>query len=358
MCWLENPVRDTFNVPYDLFPPLLIKLLITFGCYGHQGDIPQVLSAAWAQKLGHVPFSLSLCFPPSDLQSVELNTQLHTHPALQDITSAVSPSITVSKSALCYKKSRTQMVTFLASYFFFHPTIPLSGTPTLVALWGVLLPFQLSRNEDQAWVAPFFHEVLLCQWAHQLGCLKFYHRHGSEWAPPHKASPARLAPVAFSSGKPEVTGRWVPARGNLFNFQQQCLGPCQPQADRSSGARTPLFPPLFFLLCPILNEFSPVCFKNLNLGHSNAGTSMCLTLNKGFKSHWSCPACWFQRSRKEREVEKKVYLPPLTYRPSAPSIRPKNWSLGGRESWNQFGFLIPHEALIPALTFSNEFKCL
>lgn len=43
-------MRDTFNVPYDLFPPLLIKLLITFGCYGHRGDIPQVLSAAWAQK--------------------------------------------------------------------------------------------------------------------------------------------------------------------------------------------------------------------------------------------------------------------------------------------------------------------
>lgn len=43
-------MRDTFNVPYDLFPPLLIKLLITFGCCGHRGDIPQVLSAAWAQK--------------------------------------------------------------------------------------------------------------------------------------------------------------------------------------------------------------------------------------------------------------------------------------------------------------------
>lgn len=51
--WLGNPVRDTFNVPYDLFPPLLIKLLITFGCYGRQGHIPQVLSAAWAQKNPH-----------------------------------------------------------------------------------------------------------------------------------------------------------------------------------------------------------------------------------------------------------------------------------------------------------------
>lgn len=52
-------MRDTFNVPYDLFPPLLIKLLITFGCYGHQGDIPQVLSAAWAQKNPHRGTSLS-----------------------------------------------------------------------------------------------------------------------------------------------------------------------------------------------------------------------------------------------------------------------------------------------------------
>lgn len=47
---LGNPARDTFNVPYDLFPPLLIKLLITFGCYRHQGDIPQVLSAVRAPE--------------------------------------------------------------------------------------------------------------------------------------------------------------------------------------------------------------------------------------------------------------------------------------------------------------------
>lgn len=60
VCRLGNPVRDTFNVPYDLFPPLLIKLLITFGCYGHQGDIPQVLSAAWAQKNPRRGTSLSL----------------------------------------------------------------------------------------------------------------------------------------------------------------------------------------------------------------------------------------------------------------------------------------------------------
>lgn len=59
VCWLGNPVRDTFNVPYDLFPPLLIKLLIMFGCYGHKGDIPQVLSAAWAQKNPHRGTSLS-----------------------------------------------------------------------------------------------------------------------------------------------------------------------------------------------------------------------------------------------------------------------------------------------------------
>lgn len=66
VCWLGNPVRDTFNVPYDLFPPLLIKLLITFGCYGHQGDIPQVLSATWAQKNPQhgtsIPLSVSLSF--------------------------------------------------------------------------------------------------------------------------------------------------------------------------------------------------------------------------------------------------------------------------------------------------------
>lgn len=63
---LGNPARDTFNVPYDLFFPLLIKLLITLGCYRHRGDIPQVLSAAWAQKkntsrgTSHPPLSLSV----------------------------------------------------------------------------------------------------------------------------------------------------------------------------------------------------------------------------------------------------------------------------------------------------------
>ncbi len=66
-------MRDTFNVPYDLFPPLLIKLLITFGCYRHQGDIPQVLSAAWAQKNPHRGTSLS---PPIFLS--RSCRQLHT----------------------------------------------------------------------------------------------------------------------------------------------------------------------------------------------------------------------------------------------------------------------------------------
>lgn len=112
-------MRVTFNVPYDLFPPLLIKLLITFGCYGHQGDIPQVLSAAWAQKLGHIPLSLS----PSDLQSVALNTAA-THPTLQNIISSVSSSITVSKSALSYEKNQDTNGSFhcILVFFFFHPT--------------------------------------------------------------------------------------------------------------------------------------------------------------------------------------------------------------------------------------------
>lgn len=74
--WLGNPVRDTFNVPYDLFPPLLIKLLITFGCYGHQGDIPQVLSAAWAQENPHHGTSRSPS-PPLVFLSRSCN-QLHT----------------------------------------------------------------------------------------------------------------------------------------------------------------------------------------------------------------------------------------------------------------------------------------
>lgn len=66
---LGNPARDTFNVPYDLFPPLLIKLLITFGCYRHRGDIPQVLSAARAPENPRrgTPFS-----PPPHLQSFRL----------------------------------------------------------------------------------------------------------------------------------------------------------------------------------------------------------------------------------------------------------------------------------------------
>lgn len=60
----------------------------------------------------------------------------------------------------------------------------------------------------------------------------------------------------------------------------------------------------------------------------------------------------------EVREEKKGPTALSNVRATAPSVQLKNWSLEGRESWNQFGFLIPHEALIPALTFSNELKCL
>lgn len=67
----------------------------------------------------------------------------------------------------------------------------------------------------------------------------------------------------------------------------------------------------------------------------------------------------FAGSKKAEEREKKKAPPPSpNVRATAPSVRLKNWSLEGRESWNQFGLLIPHEALIPALTFSNELKRL
>lgn len=75
--WLGNPVRDTFNVPYDLFPPLLIKLLIMFGCYGHEGDIPQVLSAAWAQENRHRGTSLSPALLPSVLAAPPVAHSTH-----------------------------------------------------------------------------------------------------------------------------------------------------------------------------------------------------------------------------------------------------------------------------------------
>lgn len=87
---------------------------------------------------------------------------------------------------------------------------------------------------------------------------------------------------------------------------------------------------------------------------------MWLILKWGFKSRWSCPA-WSLLLVPKNTVEgrkKKALLPSPNIRAKAPSIRLKNWSLEGRESWNQFGFLIPHEALIPALTFSNELKRL
>lgn len=64
----------------------------------------------------------------------------------------------------------------------------------------------------------------------------------------------------------------------------------------------------------------------------------------------------FQKGR--REGKKKASRPSASVQAAAPSARLKNWSLEGRQSWNQFGLLIPHEALIPALTFSNELKRL
>lgn len=65
-----------------------------------------------------------------------------------------------------------------------------------------------------------------------------------------------------------------------------------------------------------------------------------------------------KKTQWREEEKKKALLPSPNIRAKAPSIWLKNWSLEGRESWNQFGFLIPHEALIPALTFSNELKRL
>ena len=64
------------------------------------------------------------------------------------------------------------------------------------------------------------------------------------------------------------------------------------------------------------------------------------------------------KKAEEREKKKKASPPSSNVRATAPSVRLKNWSLEGRESWNQFGLLIPHEAMIPALTFSNELKRL
>lgn len=124
------------------------------------------------------------------------------------------------------------MTLFIASYLFKSLTPPtlasttttLRGTPTLVALQGVLHPFQLSRNEDQAWATPCFHEVLLCQWAHQLGCLKFYHRHGSEWAQLHKASPARLAPVAFPVASRRSLGGECQPGATFISSNSNALG--------------------------------------------------------------------------------------------------------------------------------------
>lgn len=83
-------------------------------------------------------------------------------------------------------------------------------------------------------------------------------------------------------------------------------------------------------------------------------------IKEGFQITSELSSVEFQKSRRERkrEREKKAPPPSSNVQAVAPSARLKNWSLEGRESWNQFGLLIPHEALIPALTFSNELKRL
>lgn len=61
---------------------------------------------------------------------------------------------------------------------------------------------------------------------------------------------------------------------------------------------------------------------------------------------------------KKKKKKKRAIGPSSQVRAEAPSAQLKKWSLDGRESWNQFGLLIPHEGLIPAFTFSNELKRL
>lgn len=69
-----------------------------------------------------------------------------------------------------------------------------------------------------------------------------------------------------------------------------------------------------------------------------------------------------KKNKKKKAGGEKIKKAPAALLPNAraaaPSARPKSWSLGGSESWNQFGLLIPREAPIPALTSSNELKRL
>lgn len=140
MCWLGNPVRDTFNVPYDLFPTPLIKLLITFGCYGHWGDIPQVLSAAWAQRLGHIPFSLFV-------------SQSHLQPALcskYQLYPRRAYRIVYAGLSKCYFAVRRLLCEQIAGHKWFlslHPTVlpplqqfPLVGPPLWLHCRGFCSP--------------------------------------------------------------------------------------------------------------------------------------------------------------------------------------------------------------------------
>lgn len=173
--------------------PLLIKLLITSGCYRRRGDIPQVLSAARPSG-------------PENLhrrESLPVDRPLESQPfffflfcyftACKWLLSL--PPMTATTAASTQRPS------------------PIVGPLLWPALQGVAAAppspplffffFQLSRNEDQAWATRLFHKVLLCQQAHQLGCLKFYHRHGRQIsAAPQKPTQPGPAPV-----EPEVIRR-------------------------------------------------------------------------------------------------------------------------------------------------------
>lgn len=120
-------MRDTFNVPYDLFPPLLIKLLITFGCYGHQGDIPQVLSAAWAQKNPHRGTSFS---PPCLSQSLRQQHTSFIHRVQSPVYTSTSKTTLFLK---CYQpvgfQSKLQASKVQGTNGSFHDSPPLHPPP-------------------------------------------------------------------------------------------------------------------------------------------------------------------------------------------------------------------------------------
>lgn len=171
--------------------PLLIKLLITSGCYRRRGDIPQVLSAARPSR-------------PENLHRGESRS-----PA----------GIPAFFSGFVFFLQHANGSFHCPHHHHHHrlhsAPLPYCGTPALVCIAGgcccsasppslsFFFSFQLSRNEDQAWATRLFHKVLLCQQAHQLSCLKFYHRHGRRIsAAPQKPTQPGPAPV-----EPEVTQR-------------------------------------------------------------------------------------------------------------------------------------------------------